>query len=43
MSSKISTLNQNKCFFMSLGSKKEVNEKQFSGSYAKLSNYKRTT
>jgi hypothetical protein len=30
-------LNQNKCFFMSMGSKKEVTEKQFSGSCAKLS------
>jgi len=37
MSSKINKLNQNKCFFMSLGSEKGFTEKQFSGSYAKLS------
>jgi len=39
MSSKIKMLNQNKCFFMSLGSEKGFTEKQFSGSYAKLSFY----
>jgi len=39
LSSKINMINQNKYFFMSLGSKKEVTEKQFSGSCAKVSLY----
>jgi len=41
MSSKINMLNQIKCFFISLGSEKGFNEKQFSESCAKLSTNKR--
>jgi len=41
LSSKINMLNQNKCFFMSLGSKKEVTGKHFLGSCAKLSKHKK--